>query len=500
MDQETDAIKAVKARLAGKKPKPRPAATEESIAEDIGKAMTGELTPAVKPSPAPVAEYEAEAEEAQFDFSEDFQTKIAALILRDERFYRRIDGLVKPAHFENRAEAILVGLVMKHFDEYGQLPTMESGVWAEILKRATRDRIIRDDDRREVVDKFRLIKKHSLSGANFVVDKLAEFAKNQEISKAIHESIDLLQRGEYDSIEKAFSKAFNMGAARDYEELDYWENIEERTQRRKDKASGLIKPNGIPTGVKKIDQLLFHKGLGRKELTVIMGGAKKGKSMGLGDLAARFALQGYNVLYATLEVSLDIIADRLDANITKTEMNSLEDNIHSVHDDISGKKSGGAGEFKICEFPSGQLTCKELKRVIERYRTEGIKFDVIVTDYADIMAPDIYTPNDIENSKQVWLGLRAIAQVEDCVMLTATQTNRSGFKSVTAKADDVAEDFNKIRIADLVFSINRTDEERDRGEARLYFAASRNQAGEFSVTIKQNLARMSFIDGVVEVS
>ncbi|MEO9497667.1 MAG: hypothetical protein ABJG42_24550, partial [Vibrio splendidus] len=121
-------------------------------------------------------------------------------------------------------------------------------------------------------------------------------------------------------------------------------------------------------------------------------------------------------------------------------------------------------------------------------------------DYADIMAPDIYTQNEIENSKQIWLGLRAIAQIENAAMITATQTNRTGFKNTTAKAEDVAEDFNKIRIADLVISINRTDEERDRGEARLYFAASRNQSGEFSISIKQDLARMSFIDGVIGIS
>ncbi|WP_373417589.1 DnaB-like helicase C-terminal domain-containing protein [Vibrio sp. D404a] len=254
----------------------------------------------------------------------------------------------------------------------------------------------------------------------------------------------------------------------------------------------------MPTGVKKIDNLLYHKGLGRKELTAIMGGAKKGKSMGLGDIGARISLQGFNVLYATLEVAHTIIADRLDANITKTSMGDLESSMHKVRDKVL-EKASHAGEFRICEFQSGTLTCKELRRVIERYRSEGIKFDLIITDYADIMAPDFMTQSETENSKQVWLGLRAIAQAEDAAVLTATQTNRSGFKNTTAKAEDVAEDFNKIRIADLVISINRTDEERDKGEARLYFAASRNQAGEFSIRIRQSLDKMSFIDGVLDI-
>ncbi|CDT54002.1 DnaB-like helicase C-terminal domain protein [Vibrio coralliirubri] len=496
MDREPDAIAAVRAKIATSKPKPK-VATEKSVAEDVGAMMMGGVGKEEK-HPAPVIKPEEKPKELPFDFAEDFQTKIAALMIRDENFMRRVDGMIKPHHFENYNEAMLVGLAQKHFDKYAQLPSGDGSVWTEILKDAINHRIIREEAKRGVIDKWRSIKRESLSNSDFVLDRVADFCKKQEIMKAIHSAIDNAERGDFDAIESNFTKAFNMGVTRSYEELDYWADIDERTERRKDKVSGLIKPTGIPTGNKKIDDLLYHKGVGRKELSVIMGGAKKGKSMGLGHFGMAFSLQGYNVLYATLEVSHAIISDRLDANVTKTSMGDLDENLVSIRDEIRAKRTM-AGEFKICEFPSGTLTCKELKRVIERYRGEGIKFDVIIVDYADIMAPDYMTQSEIENSKQIWLGLRAIAQVENCAMLTATQTNRSGFKNTTAKAEDVAEDFNKIRIADLVLSINRTDEERDKGEARLYFAASRNQSGEFSVRIKQTLDKMSFIDGVIDI-
>ncbi|MEO9497553.1 MAG: DnaB-like helicase C-terminal domain-containing protein, partial [Vibrio splendidus] len=431
-EQEPDAIAAVKAKIFAKKKKrpvePPTTATEASISEDIGATMMG-ATPrmsttavAVKAKTS-VDEASDITEDGYFDFAEDFQSKIAALSLRDDNFVRRHDGLIKPHHFENHAEAILVGLSQNHYDSYGILP--EGPIWAEILKEARTSRIIRDDTMyRDVIAKLKKLRRANISNVDFVLDKIAHFSKRQEMMKAIYRSIELAQKGDFDAIEQQFSKAFDIGVARNYEELDYWGNIEERTQRRIDKASGLIKPVGIPTGVKKIDQLLYHKGLGRKELSVIMGGAKKGKSMGLGELGARFSLQGYNVLYATLEVSLDIIADRLDANITKTEMGNLEDSLHSVKSTVQ-EKAESAGKFKIVEFPSGQLSCKELKRTIESYRSKGIKFDVIIVDYADIMAPDIYTQNEIENSKQIWLGLRAIAQIENAAMITATQTNRT---------------------------------------------------------------------------
>ncbi len=88
---------------------------------------------------------------------------------------------------------------------------------------------------------------------------------------------------------------------------------------------------------------------------------------------------------------------------------------------------------------------------------------------------------------------------EGFAVLTATQTNRAGASKAVAKMDDVAEDFNKIRIADLVISINRTDEERAMGEARLFFAASRNQPGNFSLRISQDLDRMKFVKDIIGV-
>ena len=84
-------------------------------------------------------------------------------------------------------------------------------------------------------------------------------------------------------------------------------------------------------------------------------------------------------------------------------------------------------------------------------------------------------------------------------MLTATQTNREGYKSAVAKAEHVSEDFNKVRTVDLMISINKTEEEAARGEARLYFAASRNQESGFTIVIKQNLAMMRFIEEVIRV-
>jgi replicative DNA helicase len=182
----------------------------------------------------------------------------------------------------------------------------------------------------------------------------------------------------------------------------------------------------------------------------------------------------------------------MDANIGDQLMMELGSSILEVDSKVK-KFLEKAGTFKIREYPSGSMKVSDLRRTIESYKSKGINFDMVIVDYADLMAPERMTDSSVENSKNVYVNLRGLAMQEKFAILTATQTNREGFKSTVIKAEHVAEDFNKIRIADLVISINKTDEERLANEARLYFAASRNQAGNFTIRIQQDVDKMKFI-------
>lgn len=461
------------------------AAAEEELIESIGDAMMGEAPEKSDSEP-----------EVKFDFDEPFQLKIAALLLKDIKFVRRTQGLVKPDYFDNEYVGFLVDCAQQYYDKYNTIAS-DVAVFAEVLKENFKRRKIRNDMKAEIVDTYKTLRKVSLTDPDFIAEKIGTFARHQAIQAATFQLIELSEKGEYDRGQEIMEKAFRVGVTNEFEDVDFVEALTQRTNRRKEMAAGTIRKTGISTGYKKIDKLLFHEGWGRKELSVLMGAAKKGKSMGLGQFSINAFRKGYNVLYVTCEVSTEIIQDRMDANISHIPISELSERIIEAQKAVESiALASGVGKLKIVETPSGSLTPGGLRRMIERYRAEGIIFDLIVVDYADIMAPDRYTNDAIENSKQIWLGLRAIAHEENAAVLTATQTNRNGFKAETSKADDVAEDFNKIRIADLVISINRTDEERDRGEARLYFAASRNQGGEYSVPIQQDLETMRFITAV----
>lgn len=430
----------------------------------------------------------SEVEEVKFvDFDLSFQEKLVAMQVRDSVFARRTDGLMKPTYFESRADATLFNLAFQYHEKYKRAPS-DPATFITLLKNAISKGLIRDDLKAECVEKTRALFDIDISDRDFSIDQVGEFARHQAIQAAMLECFDHLERHNMTKIEEIMNKALKVGPHADSLPYDYWKEIESRTLTRIDIKSGKIKPNGISTGIKDLDKLLYHKGWGIAELTVLMAGAKKGKSFSLWDFGKLISLQGRNVLGITLEVSRSVLSSRLDASSSDTEIDALEAHILDVAKKVK-EKGEKAGKFLIHEFPSGSFRPVDLDNLIEKYRSEGVTFDAVVIDYLDIMAPNRWTPDPTENSRSVWVDVRATAQRENVVMLSATQTNREGHKSVTAKAEHAAEDFNKIRTADLVISLNATEEEMAAGEARLFFAASRNQKGEFSVRIRRDLSR-----------
>lgn len=433
------------------------------------------------------------------DFDPEFQEKILAMQVRDAIFARRTEGLIKAEYFDNRADATLANLALKYFEKYKSVPS-EPSVFITLFKQAVSKGRIREDMVEECRDKLKAIFTADISARDYAIDQVGEFARHQAIQAAMFEALDAIERHNMDKAEEIMLKAFQVGPHADSAPYDYWDEVDSRTQHRVDVKSGKIKPYGISTGIPMLDKVLFHRGWGIKELTVFMAGAKRGKSFSLWDFGKLISLQGKNVLGITLEVSKAVLSDRLDASVSDTEIDDISSHILAVREAIEavkGKKK--PGKYLLHEFPSGSFRPMDLDNLIESYKAQGIKFDAVVIDYLDIMAPNRWTPNDIENSRTIWVDTRGIAQREELVILSATQTNREGHKSVTAKAEHAAEDFNKIRTADLVISINATEEEMAKGEARLFFAASRNQKGEFTMRIKRDLSRGHALSSVVGI-
>lgn len=439
---------------------------------------------------------EEEVAAAMFDFDEQFQDKIAGIFSRDTSFAKRVTELVKPEYFTNAGTAEFVRICQDHMKKFGNVP--DKTTFVKLLKDMVAAKRLRDDLLDGVKQAFMKSMKADITNADYIAEEVATFAKHQAIQDAMVRSIPLLEKGDFAKIRELMSSATQVGLADDWEDYDYFDNITARTAKRDDIANGLVVRHGITTGYAKMDCHLYHNGWGRKELSCMMGPAKSGKSLSLGDFGKNASLAGYNVIYVSLEVAKEIVSERIDAALSDTLMRELTNDRAKVEAAIKAAQAK-SGKFKVIDFPSGTLKVSALERVLDKYRDKGDVFDLVIVDYADIMAAEMKSPDLRENLRQIFIDLRAMAHKYNVACLTATQTNRDGAKAVTAKATDVGDDWNKARTVDILIGINATEAEKQAGEARLYWALSRNTQDGFSLRIKQNREKMQFLTDVVGV-
>ena len=431
--------------------------------------------------------------EPTYDFGESIQSQIVAYLLRDTQFLVRTTDLVKPEYYDGEENAAIARTALEHFQKYKEAP---GAALPLTIKRAVEAKKIRKDLVPGIRDKLKAAIKAELRERESLIDEVAVFARNRAVEKAIVASAEIVGKGDYDKIRKIMNEALSVGSYQEGITYDYWREIDNRTTRRKELMAGTRLKTGITTGCKEFDDLLYHGGWGRKELSVMMGGPKAGKSMSLGDFGKMASLAGKNAIYFSLEVGAEIIADRVDASVSDLVIKMVGTNPFTVETAVKAAHSK-AGEYIIEEYATGSLKASHIRRRLDYYRARGVMFDLIIVDYGDLMMPEYRAEDTRENLRTIFVDLRAIAFEENAAMLTATQTNREGAKSAISKMTDVAEDFNKVRTADVLISINSTEAERLAGECRLFFAASRNSEDGFILRIKSDRSKMQFLKGVI---
>lgn len=429
-------------------------------------------------------------------FDQDFKTKTIALSLKDKSFIDRIDGLLSEEFFSSEDDKYIFATINRHYQKYKTPPSLVS--CSQTLKQDIESNILRPELIGKVKARYLELHKADISDKEFVIDTIADAARKDATIKAILEATDVIDSGgNIDNIPNMLQRALDVGAHDLHEAVDFSSNLEERIFIRRSRLNGSVSWNSITTGFKEFDAVLYRKGWGRGELTLYMGPSKSGKSIALIEHALGAAKAGFKVLFVSLEVSTEIQLDRMDANISGIKMNDIYDNLDVVYEKVD-EWSKNASAISMHEFPTGTFTVSALRRLIKKRAALGQVYDLVVVDYADIMLSEETMQDGVERSKQVLVGLRALAQSENCAVLSATQTNRSGASVDLVEAIHVAEDYNKIRIADLVISINCNEIEREANEARLYFAASRNQA-QYTITVERDLSRMRHIQEVKNV-
>ena len=324
---------------------------------------------------------------------------------------------------------------------------------------------------------------------DWFLDEYERFARHKELESAILASADMLEKGEYGSVEEKIKKAVQVGLTKDMG-LDYFEDPKARLQALKDN-------NGmVPTGWKNFDKKLFG-GFNRGELNIFAGGSGAGKSLFLQNLACNYAEQGLNVCYVTLELSEKLTAMRIDAMMTETPTREIYKDLDTV--DLKVKmKAKTSGKLRIKYIPAG-ATALDVRAYIKEFEIQhSLQCDVILIDYLDLLMPmnKRVSPSDLfVKDKYVSEELRNVAVDMNCLLITASQLNRASVEEIEFDHSHISGGLSKIQTADNVIGIFTSRAMRERGKYQIQFMKTRSSSGVgHKVDLEFNVDTLRILD------
>jgi archaellum biogenesis ATPase FlaH len=373
------------------------------------------------------------------------------MMLNDAESYVRVQNIFNAENFDKSLREP-AKFIEKHTSEYSTMPT------ADQINAATGS-------------KLKPVKELTEGHYDWFMSEFEAFTRRNELERAILKSADLLEKGEYDPVEKLIKDAVQISLTKDLG-IEYWEDPRARLMALKD-------GNGqVSTGWANLDKKLFG-GFNRGELNIFAGGSGSGKSLFMQNLAVNWTMVGLNGVYLTLELSEGLCAMRLDSMVSEIPTKDVFKDLDTLEMKIgmAGKK---AGSLRIKYMPA-QSNINDIRSYIKELQVKiGKKLDYICVDYLDLLMPVSakVSPNDqFIKDKYVSEELRNLAKEMDFIMVTASQLNRAAVEEIEFDHSHIAGGISKINTADNVIGIFTSRAMRERGRYQVQFMKTRSSSG-----------------------
>ena len=398
--------------------------------------------------------------ESLVKYGTGFQSKIITSLLVDSKFIKQIVDILEISYFDSDSNKFLIKSIKDYFGKYKTNPTMEA---IKVLI----DDVENDVLKTAIVDSLRNAWQHRESNdLEFVKEKTLEFCKNQVVKNAIMESVELLETQKYDEIKTIIDKAMTAGMERDIGH-EYITGFEERmTQQTR---------NTMPTQWDSVNDLM-DGGLAGGELGVVVAPAGIGKSWTLQALGAHAVKKGLNVIHYTLELNAQYVGLRYDTIVSGQPTGNLQ----YYKDDVLKAINKLKGNLIIKYYPTRTASVNTLTAHLQQCELQGIKPDMVIVDYADIMKSTQHFNEKRHQIGHVYEELRGMAGEFDIPIWTASQANRSSLEEEVIGADKVSEDYSKVMTADFVMSMSRKVEDKIANTGR--FHVIKNRFGPDGIT------------------
>jgi len=436
-----------------------------------------------------------------YPFTSNIQRGIIYLLKNNHDFFTQISPLVKSSYFEYPTHARIYDVIIDHYDKYLSIPT-DDFIIEGIRKIIGSSGKISEYS--EELEDINAIKPESIKNTEFLLSLIEDFAKKEALKAAIKDSILLLKNENnenYGAIENKVREALTVSRHVDVGQ-NYFSDVNDRFKRlyeNPEKDRDIFKTM-IPTLNKAVEG-----GLQRKEIAMVVAPPGVGKSLFLANQCVQSLMENRKVLYISLEMSEDRVAQRLDSISTVTSQSRMKTDpvyLLEVKERLSiFKKKFAEGALMIKELPCGSTTVHGIRALLSILRNhEQFEPDVIIVDYIGLLNYSDKGAAKYEAMEQIVSDLRGLAQENNCVIWTATQTNRQGRNVRLITDSELGDSYGQVRPVDLAVSLNQTREEYENGEMRLYGMKVRNGRAFFTIPLSINYTTLTIEEGKDDAS
>ena len=391
---------------------------------------------------------------------ERIERTVLSNLIYNEEYTRRVLPFIKEEYFSDRLEKILFTEIHNFVNKYNALPSKEA-----LSIEMNGSKSINEDEYKKVTDIISTLSKEPVN-MDWLRDTTEKFCKDRAIHNAILGGIQIIDgkdkkhTPEYlpEMLSEALSVSFDQKVGHDYlletkERFDFYKKKEERLQLDLDFFNKITR-GGIPS----------------KTLNICLAGTGVGKTMFMTHLASSVLLQGKNVLYITLEMAEERIAERIDANLLNVGMSDLEELPYAMYETkINKLQSKTTGQLIIKEYPTASAHTGHFKALIKELALKkSFRPDIVFVDYLNICSSARFKTGANVNSytyiKAIAEELRGLAVEHDIPIFSATQTTRGGFVSSDVGLEDTSESFGLPATADFMFALISSEELEEKNQ------------------------------------
>ena len=384
------------------------------------------------------------------------ETTILKNLIYNEEYTRKVLPFLSVNYFQEREDKILYEKIAEYINQYNALPTQEA-LAIELDKSPLKDE--------EFQNSLKLLEsitnENDEANISWLLDSTEKFCQDRAIYNAVVESISILdEKGRNtrdkgsipDILSDALSVSFDPHVGHDYfldadERYEFYHRIEEK----------------IPWDLEFFNRIT-KGGLSNKTLNIALAGTGVGKSLFMCHVAASCLSQNYNVLYITLEMAEERIAERVDANLLNISIDDLQKIPKDLYDKkINKLKQTIKGKLIVKEYPTAAANVNHFRALLNELNLKkSFVPHIILIDYINICTSSRIKPGSNVNSytyiKSIAEELRGLAVENAVPILSATQTTRSGFTNTDIGLEDTSESFGLPATADFMFAIISTEQ------------------------------------------